>query len=260
MSLSRSIDVVRRCRPPIPPLQPRIRSFMVRRPSLFLVEHRHPVPVCRRGIATLASRLVCVEAVEGAIGIHALKVQQADFDLIPLPGPILSKRLLPQLELVQYLLFDVGFHPDRLVDRDRLILALYLDFVDLLEDHVLDELPAGFSDQYADPVVLRPSFQPGGDVDGIAHGSVCLALLGSHVAHPDASGVDSNSDFQGRPAPGGELLIQGVALAQHLHRREDAVARVSLVFHGSVPEAMIASPMYLSSVPRYLPRMMLLMS
>src|SRR5882672_12720827 len=114
MSLSRSIDVVRRWRPPIPPLQPRIRSFMVPRPSLFLVEHRHPVPVRRRGIAALGSRLVRVESVEGAIGIYALKVQKTDFDLVPLPGAVLPKRLLPQLQLVQYLLFDVGFHPDRL--------------------------------------------------------------------------------------------------------------------------------------------------
>src|SRR6267142_4302538 len=158
MSLSSSIEVVRRCRPPIPPLHPRIRSFTIQRPSLFLIEHRHSVPARRRRIAALGGHLVGVQAVESTVGIHALKVEQTDLDLVPLKGTVLPQGLLPQLQLVENLLFNVSFHPDGFVDRDRFVPALDLDLVDLLEDHVLDELAARFSHQYSDTVVLGAPF------------------------------------------------------------------------------------------------------
>src|SRR5207244_13490512 len=86
MSLSRSIDVVRKCRPPIPPLHPRIRSFMDRRPPLFLVEHGHAVPFGRRGVSALTRRFLRVELVERASRIHAMKIEQVHLHLIPLAG------------------------------------------------------------------------------------------------------------------------------------------------------------------------------
>src|SRR6266699_4848150 len=94
MSLSRSIDVVRKCRPPIPPLHPRIRSFIDRRP-LFLVEHGHAVPFGRRGGAALSGRFLRVKLVESASGVHALQVEQVDFHLIPLAGTVRPDRLVP---------------------------------------------------------------------------------------------------------------------------------------------------------------------
>src|SRR5258705_31003 len=95
MSLSSSIEVVRRCRPPMPPLQPRILSFMARCPLLFLVEYRHAVPVCGRGIATLGGDLLGIQVEQGAVWIHALEVEQTDLDLVPLQGTVLAERLLP---------------------------------------------------------------------------------------------------------------------------------------------------------------------
>src|SRR2546430_10630977 len=86
MSLSRSIDVVRKCRPPIPPLQPRIRSFMERRPPLFLVENGHARPFGWRRVSALYGDLPRVQLVEGAPGVHALQVEEVDFHLIPVAG------------------------------------------------------------------------------------------------------------------------------------------------------------------------------
>src|SRR5438093_13400648 len=97
MSLSRSIDVVRKCRPPIPPLHPRIRSFMDRRPPLFLVEHGHAVPFGRRGVSALTRRFLRVELVDTASRTHALKIEQIHLHLIPLAGDVLPDRLIPSL-------------------------------------------------------------------------------------------------------------------------------------------------------------------
>src|SRR5258707_3553451 len=86
MSLSRSIDVVRKCRPPIPPLHPRIRSFMERRPPLFLVENGHAGPFGRRRVSALYRHFLRVQLVESAPGVHALEVEEVDLHLIPLAG------------------------------------------------------------------------------------------------------------------------------------------------------------------------------
>src|SRR6267154_4430190 len=141
MSLSRSIDVVRRCRPPIPPLHPRIRSFMERRPPLFLVENGHAGPFGRRRVSALYRHFLRVQLVETAPGVHALQVEEVDFHLIPLAGTVRPDRLVPQLELVQNLFFDLGLQSHWLVDRDCFFLALDLDLVYLPENHVLHKRP-----------------------------------------------------------------------------------------------------------------------
>src|SRR5713101_6570445 len=84
ISLSRSMDVVRRCRPPIPPLHPRIRSFMDLHPPLFLVEHGYAVRVGRRRVATLVCHFPGVQFVEAAAGIHALQIEETYLHLIPM--------------------------------------------------------------------------------------------------------------------------------------------------------------------------------
>src|SRR2546430_13944210 len=96
MSLSRSIDVVRKCRPPIPPLQPRIRSFMERRPPLFLVENGHAGPFGWRRASALYRDFPRVQLVEGAPGVHALQVEEVDFHLIPFAGEVRPSCLLAQ--------------------------------------------------------------------------------------------------------------------------------------------------------------------
>src|SRR5712692_11864254 len=142
MSLSRSIDVVRKCRPPITPLHHRIRSFMERRPPLFLVEHGHAVPFGWRRVSALSGYFLRVQLVESAPGVHALQVEEVDFHLIPLAGTVRPDRLVPQLELVQNPFFDLGLQSHWLVDRDCLVPALDLDLVDLLENHVLHQRPS----------------------------------------------------------------------------------------------------------------------
>src|SRR2546425_5062457 len=116
MSLSSSIDVVRKCRPPIPPLHPRIRSFMERRPPLFLVENGHAGPFGWRRVSTLHRHFLRVQLVESAPGVHALQVEEVDLHLIPLAGTGRPDRLVPELELVQNLLLDGGLQSQWLVD------------------------------------------------------------------------------------------------------------------------------------------------
>src|SRR5258708_725146 len=94
-SLSRSIDVVRKCRPPIPPLHPRIRNFIDGRPRLFLVEHGHAVPFGRRGDSALPSSLLRVPLLETASPLHSMKIEQIHFHLIPLAGTVQPDRLMP---------------------------------------------------------------------------------------------------------------------------------------------------------------------
>src|ERR1700704_1892380 len=78
MSLSSSIEVVRRCRPPIPPLQPRIRSFIAALPSSFFVEYSNAVPVRRQRITTVQRHLFGIKVVKRATGVHPLQIEQAD--------------------------------------------------------------------------------------------------------------------------------------------------------------------------------------
>jgi len=78
------MDVVRRCRPPIPPLHPRIRSFIERRSQLLFVEHGYAVPILRRGDATVAGHSLHIELVKPASGIGAQQIEEVDFNLVPL--------------------------------------------------------------------------------------------------------------------------------------------------------------------------------
>src|SRR5256885_7858408 len=126
----------RRRRPPPPPLQPRIRSFMERRPPLFLVENGHAGPFGWRRVSALCRHFFRVHLVESAPGVHALEVEEVDLHLIPLPGTIGPDRLVPEPELVENLLLDLGLQSHRLVYRDGLVLALPLDLFDLPEDPV----------------------------------------------------------------------------------------------------------------------------
>src|SRR5216117_1559409 len=187
MSLSRSIDVVRKCRPPIPPLHPRIRSFMERRSPLFLVENGHAGPFGWRRVSALCPHFFSVHLVESAPGVHALEVEEVDLHLIPLPGTVRPDRLVPELELVQSLFLDLGLQAHGLVDRDCLVLALDLDLVDLLENHVLHKRPGCLPDEYPHAVVFGASFQAGSDVYGISHSGVRPAYLRSHVPNPHVS-------------------------------------------------------------------------
>src|SRR2546429_9399076 len=82
----RRTDGGQRPGPPTPPLQPRIRSFMERRPPLFLVENGHARPFGWRRVSALYGDLPRVQLVEGAPGVHALQVEEVDFHLIPVAG------------------------------------------------------------------------------------------------------------------------------------------------------------------------------
>src|SRR5688572_15773514 len=133
MSLSSRNEVVRRCRPPIPPEQPRMRSFTA---MLLFVERRHPRPARgRRRFAEFGGSFR-VEGVDLALGVHALQVEQVDLDLVPLLRAVGAQGLVPELQLVERLLVDVALQADRLVHVHRGVLALDLDEVELLVHHV----------------------------------------------------------------------------------------------------------------------------
>src|SRR6267143_4562171 len=163
MSLSRRKEVVRKCRPPIPPEQPRTRRRTA--PPLFLVERRHAVPVGRRRFAALFRYFFRIDLVELAGGIHALQIEQAHFNLIPLLRAVMPQRLVPHSQLVVRVLVHFGLEPQRLVNGHRLVLALHLDAVDLAKYDVPDGVARGFADQDADAVAFGAALEARGDVD-----------------------------------------------------------------------------------------------
>src|SRR3989449_7192754 len=234
MSLSRRKEVVRKCRPPIPPEQPRTLSRTLF--SLFLVERRHAVPVGRRRLAALFRYFFRIHLVELAGGIHALQIEQAYLDLIPLLRAVMPQRLVPQPQLVVRVLVHFGLEPDRLVNGHRFVLALHLDAVDLAEYDVPDGVARGFADQDADAVALGAALEARGDVDRIAHRRVRAPHLRPHVPDPHGAGIHADADLERRPAARGELGVQPLALALHLDGGEHAVARVLHIVNRRAPE------------------------
>src|SRR3954468_8574156 len=101
MSLSTRNEVVRRCRPPIPPEHPRTRSFI--RAILLFVERRYAVPVRRRRVAAVLRDFPGIMLVEIAVRIHALQVEQIQLHLVPLLRAVGAQRLLPELQLFLHL-------------------------------------------------------------------------------------------------------------------------------------------------------------
>jgi len=87
--------VVRKCRPPIPPLHPRIRSFMDAVRRYFSSNTVHAVPIRRRGGSALPAASFAYSFVECAPRIHAMKIEQIHFYLIPLAGTVQPDRLMP---------------------------------------------------------------------------------------------------------------------------------------------------------------------
>src|SRR3989475_9430068 len=160
MSLSRRREGVRKCRPPIPPEQPRSLSRTLF--SLFLVERRHAVPVGRRRVAASFRYFFRIHLVELAGGIHALQIEQAYLDLIPLLRAVMPQRLVPQPQLVVRVLAHFGLEPDRLLNGHRFVLSLPLDSVDLAEYDVPDGVARGFADQDADAVAFGAALEAGG--------------------------------------------------------------------------------------------------
>src|SRR3989442_3310278 len=139
MWLRRRKEVVRKCRPPIPPEQPRTLSRTLF--SLFLFERRHAVPVGRRRLAALFRYFFRIHLVELAGGIHALQIEQAYLDLIPVLRAVMPQRLVPQPQLVLRVLVHLGLEPDRLVNGHRLLLSPHPDSVQLA-GHDLPQRPS----------------------------------------------------------------------------------------------------------------------
>src|SRR5256886_4184407 len=128
MALRKRKGVVDQRLPPIPPEQPMTRSRTLF--SLFLVERRHAVPVGRRRVAAPFRYFFRIHLVELAGGIHALQIEQAYLDLIPLLRAVMPQRLVPQPQLVVRVLVHFGIEPDRLANAHPLVPSPYPVSVD----------------------------------------------------------------------------------------------------------------------------------
>src|SRR5712692_895919 len=137
MSLSTRNEVVRRCRPPIPPEHPRTRRRM---PGLLLGERRHAVPVRRWRVAAPFSHFLGIHPVKTAAGIRALQIDEAHIGLVPVRGAVVAQRLVPKLELILRIPIDLRLQAKRLVHGHCLVLPLDPDAVDLAECDAFDEI------------------------------------------------------------------------------------------------------------------------
>src|SRR5258708_16712161 len=141
MSLSTRNEVVRRCRPPIPPEHPSTRRRT--RARMIRAERRHAVPAGGGRRAPELADPPGVEPVEAAVRAQALQVDEIDVGLIPVAGAVAAQGLVPELELcVQG---SIELAAERLVDGDGFIPALQPDSVHFsksdLPDHVAPSLP-----------------------------------------------------------------------------------------------------------------------
>src|SRR6185295_16040919 len=90
-SLSTRNEVVRRCRPPIPPEQPSTRRRISY--ALFFVEHGDAVPSGGGRVVPLFRHLAGKIPVQLAAGVEPLQVQQAHVGLVPLLCAVGAKGL-----------------------------------------------------------------------------------------------------------------------------------------------------------------------
>src|SRR5919109_1187628 len=86
MSLSTRNEVVRRCRPPIPPEQPSTR----RRMSL-LVEDRQAVPADRRRVGALFLYFFQIGPVQAAARVGLPQLHDERLRGVPAPGAVLAQ-------------------------------------------------------------------------------------------------------------------------------------------------------------------------
>src|SRR5436190_5686438 len=150
ISLSTRNEVVRRWRPPIPPEQPSTRSRM----RLFLVEHGDRLPVGGHRRAASALDLFCIHPVQDAAWREMLQIHEVDLGQIPVARPISAQRLFPDAQFFLLRGMELRRRAERLVHRNRFVLALHLDAVDFAEYDVLHLAPRRLTDQDADAVML----------------------------------------------------------------------------------------------------------
>src|SRR5205085_11988723 len=122
-SLSTRNEVVRRCRPPIPPEQPRTRNRM----GLLVVEHGDRLP--RRGHWRAAglSDFVGIKPVETALWIGAVQLGETGLCSVPVARAIGAQHMVPEAHFVLHGGVNCGCGTERFVDRDGLLLSLHLD-------------------------------------------------------------------------------------------------------------------------------------
>src|SRR6185436_1580769 len=191
-SLSSRNEVVRRCRPPIPPEHPSTRKRMARGASLFLVEHGYAVPVGGRRVAALVLHFLQIESIQGAARVHGEQMPEAHVRRIPVARAIGVQHLAPEVQLV---LRNLPFQPERLIDGDGLVFSLDLDPVDFPEYHILDPAARSLADQDSHAIGLCPALQSRGDVDRVPHRSIGAAQARPHVADAHCAGIHTDADI-----------------------------------------------------------------
>src|SRR5262249_21381241 len=147
-----------------------------------------------------------------------------------------SQRLAPDPELLVLLRFQAGREAERLVDADRLVLALDLDAVDLAEGDVFHALPRALAHQDAHAVVLGAAFEARGHIHGVAHRGVGAPQLRAHVTDTHHAAVHADADGEPRPAARGEPPIERPGRPLHVERRQHGAARLLRIFDRRAPE------------------------
>ncbi len=148
----------------------------------------------------------------------------------------MSQGLIPHLELFLQALPDIAFQADRLINGDRLLLALDLNTVDFSKDDILDRLARPVADQNADAILLGDPLKPRSQIHRIPHDSIGLAYRRSHVAYGHFARIDAHADPDFRPALRRKGLVDGRQGGLHLHGRDDSLPGMLGVGHGGAPK------------------------
>jgi len=147
-SLSRRKEVVRKCRPPIPPEQAE-HSQSPSSPYLFS-SNASPRPSRGRRLAGLSATFFRIHLVELAGGIHALQVEQAHFEPDPLLRAVMRSAWFQQLSSSCASLSTSDAERDRLVNGHPLVLAVTL-MRSTSQHHVRDGVRVASADQDPTP-------------------------------------------------------------------------------------------------------------
>src|SRR5664279_4452670 len=145
---------------------------------------------------------------------------------------------------------DLTFRTDGLENRHALLLALHPHPVHFPVDEALDRSHDVLGDENAHAVFLGEIFEARGEVHRVAHHRIGTAEMRAHVADAHRAAVEADANAEQGPTLLREQRSSPRSAFCMARPHSSARLAWSASRTGAPQKAMIASPMYLSTVPR----------